>query len=133
LDFGEAWQGFRRVDPGSPHGDLETGSRLLSAVREDARAGRWAQGRAKAVELVRLFPDYSLVRLMAADLAAQSGEDEAAMEGYADFLAREPGHRAATENFARVLRRRGQGEKADRLLASLSAADLPAGNRPVGP
>ena len=111
LENVEAWAGLKRVGDGGPP-EIREGKKLLSDIREDARLARWESAHARAERLARLLPGYPLARLIAADTAAQWGDDEAAIRRYREFLQLKPEHPDARENLAKVLDRQGRREEA---------------------
>ncbi|MBK8575388.1 MAG: O-antigen ligase family protein [Elusimicrobia bacterium] len=101
LDHAEAWAGIQRVEPLLPANIIE-GKKLLFAIREDARASRWNDAYTRAERLIVLFPEDPLPRLMAADMAAQLGNDMSAVVRYKEFLQKKPDHPEARKNLSIV-------------------------------
>ena len=85
---------------------------LFSIVREEAQRGRWKEAHSHAEDLIVLFPEDPLPRLMSADTAAQLGDDTVAILRYREFLLKQPNHPEARENLAIVLERQDRHEEA---------------------
>lgn len=126
LENVDAWAGLKRIGKSAPPEILE-GKRLLAAVRDNARTAQWKEARDCAEQLIALLPNYPLPYLMAADTAAQLGDDEIAIKRYREFLQKSPGHPDARENLAKVLDRQGRAEEARRVRGA-SPSEIPATN-----
>jgi tetratricopeptide (TPR) repeat protein len=104
LDNTLAWAGVNRTGlPIDPR--LSEGKNLLASVRSDATANQWERAHRHAEKLVTDFPDYPLALLIAADTAAQCGDNSTAISRYRQFLNLQPDHPEALENLKKVMER----------------------------
>jgi predicted Zn-dependent protease len=107
------------LDPGEA--GAEAGSRAWRALAEIDRAGDPAEASNDLLQALKLSPESSADTLLAAELAAQTGQLDAAEAAYRRILAAQPNSAAANAGLAHLLIARKQYPEAETFLRAALA------------